>query len=268
LEGINRDGELFFTYFFKKPNSNEVSEKITYAKLYKDFDWIIATGVHIDDIDGYAKELNNEVLALTNESALTVVRYSLVVLLVGFVLIFVLDRRNLSNSTKHLESQIKCDVLTKAASRRYGEKRLEEFFHEYRKSGENVVVMMFDIDDFKYINDEYGHHLGDQVLKEVVEKINTLTRSSDIIVRWGGDEFVGIFSGLKEESIMDFGEKLLEGVSEIKVATENKEIGITVSVGFSQFDEKDQVYSEVIRRADDAMYQSKKSGKNTIHAII
>ncbi len=264
LQGINEHGELFFNYYFKKPNSSEISEKITYAKLYKDFNWIIAMGLHLDDIDEFTDKINNEIYSLSSESTIRLLRYILVVLLMGFTILYWIDKNRFSRSTQSLEKEINLDTLTKAYSRRYGQKSLSSYFKNYKATGENAAVMMFDLDGFKYINDHFGHKIGDLVLIEVVRTINTIIRSSDHLIRWGGDEFVGVFPGLKEENILGSGEKILNEISAIEIPVDDDIIKITVSIGFSYFKDGDIDYNDVLKRADDAMYQSKKQGKNKV----
>lgn len=268
LEGIKENGELFFTYYFRKLNSDEISQKVTYAKLYKDYDWIIAMGVHLDDIDAYTEKTNKEIGSLSSESIIRLLRYILIVLLIGFIILYLVDKNYLLISTSSLEKEINLDTLTKAYSRRYGEKKLSYFFKKHKLEGKESAVMTIDIDDFKNVNDQYGHEVGDIVLIEVVKRLNHDIRSSDQLIRWGGDEFVGIFPGLREEHIQGFSEKLLSGISSLKIPVGNQTIGITVSMGFSYFKDTDTDYNDVLKRADDAMYQSKKQGKNKVNILL
>lgn len=268
LEGIKKNGELFFTYYFKELDSSNISEKITYAKLYKDFDWIIAMGVHLDDIGVYTEEINNEINYLSSKSIVRLLRYVFIVLLIGFITLYFIDKNHLSTSTKYLQKEINVDTLTKASSRRCGEVNLNGFLKQYKLTGEKPAIMMIDIDDFKDINDKYGHKAGDIALVEIVRTINHIIRSSDQLIRWGGDEFVGILSGLREEHIMEFGEKLLSGISSLQIPVGNEIISITISIGFSYFKETDNDYNDVLKRADDAMYKSKTQGKNRMNILL
>jgi len=268
LEGIKKNGELFFTYYFNKLNSEDISEKVTYAKLYKDYDWIIAMGVHLDDIDAYTERTNNEISSLSSESIIRLLRYILIVLLIGFVILYLIEKNHLSTSTRSLEKEINLDTLTKAASRSFGEKSLNNFFKQYKSTGQDVAIMMVDIDDFKDVNDQYGHEVGDIVLIEVVKTLNQGIRSFDQMIRWGGDEFVGIFPGLREEHMIKFGEKLLSEIALLKIPVEDQIVSVKVSMGFSYFKETDTSYNDVLKRADEAMYQSKQQGKNRVNRLI
>lgn len=268
LEGIKKNGELFFTYYFKKLDDSHISEKITYAKLYKDYDWIIAMGVHLDDIDAYTEMTNNEINSLTSESIIELLKYIFAVLLIGFIILYLIERNHLLTSTRSLEKEINLDTLTKAYSRRYGDMNLNTLLKQCKVTGEKSAIMMLDIDDFKDINDKYGHEVGDIVLIEIVRIINHIIRSSDQLIRWGGDEFVGIFPGLREEHLIEFGEKLLEGISSLEIPVGNDIISITISIGFSYFKDTDKDYNDVLKRADDAMYKSKEQGKNRVNVLL
>ena len=268
LEGINKYGELFFNYYFKNLNTTEISEKVTYAKLYKDYDWIIAMGVHLDDIVTYTENINNGIQSLSSIAIMRLVSYIFIVLLAGFIILSIIDRRRLVTSTKHLEKAINIDSLTKAYSRSYGEDSLESCFKKYKSTGEKSAIMMFDIDGFKDVNDKYGHKAGDTVLVEIVKAINNIIRSSDHLIRWGGDEFVVILPGLREENVIEFGKKFLEKISSLDIQLDGQVINITISIGFSYFNDLDTSYSDVLQRADDAMYKSKNQGKNKANLIL
>ncbi len=267
LEGIKKDGELFFTYYFKKLNSSQISEKITYAKLYKEFDWVIAMGVHLDDIDAYAAIVNNNIDSLASEAIIRILTYILIVLLIGFIILYLIDKKHLLSSTKSLQKEINYDSLTKARSRRFGEISLSNYHKSYGLTSEKVAVMMLDVDNFKQINDSYGHKAGDIVLAEIVNTLKGLIREADQIIRWGGDEFVGIFPGLKEENITQFGMTLLEQTTALNIRFEKEIIHVSVSVGFSYIKETDNDYNDVLKRADIALYKSKEQGKNKVNVV-
>jgi len=268
LEGIKKNGELFFTYYFKKLNGSHISEKITYAKIYRDYDWIIAMGAQLDDIDDNIEKINSEINSLSSESIILLLKYIFLVLLIGFIILYLVDKSHLSVSTRFLEKEINIDTLTNAYSRRYGEKKINTIFKKYKSTGEKSAIMMFDLDNFKDINDKYGHAVGDIVLIEITKVINYIIRSSDQLIRWGGDEFVGILPGLREENIMGFGEKLLAEISSLEIPLEDGTISITISMGFSYFKDTDHDYKDVLKRADDAMYKSKKQGKNRVNIVL
>ena len=267
LNGINEAGEVFSSYYFKELNSSKISKKITYAKLYEDYNWVIAMGVHLDAIDVYTQKINSEIDSLSSESIIRLLGLILVILLIGFSILYLIDKKHVLNSTKILEKEINLDSLTKAASRRSGELNLSGSFKQFISTGKKTAIMMFDIDNFKDVNDKYGHEIGDLVLVEVVRSINHTIRTSDQFIRWGGDEFVGIFPDLKEEEVLSVGVKLLDAISSLEIPVENEVISVTISVGFSFFKDSDSDYNDVLKRVDDAMYKSKLQGKNKVNIV-
>ena len=123
------------------------------------------------------------------------------------------------------------------------------------------AVIMCDIDDFKILNDTYGHNFGDEVLKEISKMLKSCVRNSDYVIRWGGEEFL-IF--VKSSSI----EVAANLAQRIKTRTEKLSINeytqvVTMSFGVSKLNKKESLISD-IKKVDDALYDSKKAGKNTI----
>ena len=267
LEGVKEKGEVFYSDYFKELNSLVVSERISYAKLYKDYHWIIGMGVHLSDIHENTVEINNEISNLSSEYIIRLLQYLFIVLLLGFTVLYFINKLRLSSSTRSLEKELNLDTVTKAYSRRYGEMKIKEFYKEFKSSKGKPAIMMLDVDEFKTINDKYGHKAGDLVIKEIVCKLNRVIRSYDILIRWGGDEFLGIFPGLKIEYLKSFGEELLTEISSLQIPFEDKVIKVTISIGFSTFEETDLDFDDAIKRADDALYKSKAEGRNKVNVI-
>jgi diguanylate cyclase (GGDEF)-like protein len=261
LDGVKQNGELFFTYYFKKYESDEISKKLTYAKLYKDFDWVIAMGIHLDDMQTYIDQTTGESKSLASRLTIALVFMFFVILFLSFALILGIEKMYHHAAKRQLESEVNHDPLTKAYSRRYGDKELNRAFKEFKQTGISPCIMLFDLDYFKKINDTYGHAVGDLVLIEIVNCMNRFIRRSDKLIRWGGDEFIAIFNGLQKENAYYFGEKLLTVASAIKVWVGEEIIYPTISIGVSYFEVNDLDYTEALKRADDALYQSKTKGR-------
>ena len=262
LEGINKNGELFFSYYFQEPDTNQFSEKLTYAKLYPDFNWVIAMGIYVNDLNAYI----DETTATSNASAsrLTVVLALLFVamLVFSYLLIMLIEKLYVSRTQTQLESELNKDTLTGADSRKCGIANLTKDYKAFRRSGESPCIMMFDIDYFKNINDHYGHAVGDLALVSVVDAMYHIIRSSDRLIRWGGDEFIVIFYGLQINNALDFGNKILAEISAMQIEVQQGVINPTLSLGFSYFKAFDSSYKDVIERADQALYLSKQHGRN------
>lgn len=180
------------------------------------------------------------------------------------------DLVNLEDSRRSLKEAVteaSMDPLTKAGSRRVGEEFLKTVFESFRKGEPSPAILLFDIDNLKRINDTYGHSVGDRVIRSIAETVQTNIRSGDMLLRWGGDEFIGIFGGLSKESALPFAKKLLNAVSDRTVAIDAETINPTISIGISYFNEEDLDFIDAINRADRAMYQSKAGGRNRAHEL-
>lgn len=121
------------------------------------------------------------------------------------------------------------------------------------------AVVMCDVDEFKKANDSFGHDYGDEVLKLVAKTLKANTRSNDIICRYGGDEFLIIFKDCSLDVVVNRMKKIQKDIDSSK----NMKSNITLSVGISKYEEKLKL-SEAIKRADEALYFSKKSGKKLV----
>ena len=170
-------------------------------------------------------------------------------------------------SLKEAVSEANLDPLTKAGSRRFGEELLTSEFEKFQIGEPSPDILMFDIDSLKQINDTYGHSAGDLVIRSVAEAVQNGIRSGDVLLRWGGDEFIGAFAGLSKENAMPSAQKLLNAVSDLQIETDSETINPTISIGISFFREEDLSFIDAVNRADRAMYQSKAEGRNRAHEL-
>jgi diguanylate cyclase (GGDEF)-like protein len=114
------------------------------------------------------------------------------------------------------------DPLTKLGNRRYGQMNLSGKLREFKRYGWPFGVLFIDIDKFKAVNDTYGHDAGDRVLRLVAATIRNGLRSSDVVVRWGGEEFVAIVASVDEEKLRHVGEKLRVLVERSSISLEKE----------------------------------------------
>jgi diguanylate cyclase (GGDEF)-like protein len=268
LEGVKENGELFFTYYFKRLESDEEAEKLTYARLYPDYDWIIAMGIHLDDVQEYIDQTDQKSRALAGRLTARLVVSLLVVVAFTLGLLMLLERLRFRQARKRMELEIGRDALTEAASRKFGTDHLPTVFETFRSSKVSPAIMMIDVDNFKNVNDVYGHEVGDRVLKEIVQAIYQTMDCSHQLIRWGGDEFVGILHGVGKAEAEQFGRKICDAISALPITVGDRRITLTLSIGISYFRESDRSYLEVLRRADVAMYKSKAGGKNTVNTLL
>ncbi len=186
-----------------------------------------------------------------------------VALIIALTRLAIHDGRVLRAKVHQLGRQVNWDVLTGANSRQFGMTELAHCFENFSGGVQSPAIMLLDVDNFKSVNDTYGHEAGDEVLKKIVKAVYENSRASDKLIRWGGDEFVGIFEGMKREICEAYSEKLLKSISSIEYDFGKGNAHVTVSVGFAYFSKEDNGYEDVLSRADEALYRSKANGKNS-----
>lgn len=264
LEGIKEKGEILQTYYFKNKEDDEISQKLSYGKLYKPFNWVIVTGQPLDDILMYSNKLQ--------EYDKSVVYSTLGVFLVLTVIIFIFSvgiiikwqKHFISYIDKYIELETEVDPLSGALTRKAADKYLESKMKNTLYRDIPQLVLMIDIDNFKKINDTYGHDNGDVVLRKVSQTILSCIRSTDKLFRWGGEEFLLICQGVKYDEQNIFAERILSNVNSIIFEVNKQKFRVSVSIGGAYVSKKmnDMVYSGVIKRADNALYRAKNTGKN------
>jgi diguanylate cyclase (GGDEF)-like protein len=158
------------------------------------------------------------------------------------------------------------DQLTGGANRLYFQQRFESEIRRTENYRHGLALLMFDIDEFKKINDTYGHQAGDVVIKKMAELVKKNTRSSDLVGRYGGDEFMVLITSTTEEKAVSITDKLREKIATTVFAIPGTQdpVRITVSGGLAMFPTHGQSTTELFRAADDALYESKRQGRNRI----
>ncbi len=155
------------------------------------------------------------------------------------------------------------DHLTGLYNRRYLSIRLEEEWSRCLRYHEPMSIILADLDDFKSVNDTYGHDRGDEILRNVGIILRKLARKEDVVARYGGEEFVVVFSNMGSEEATSKADAIREAVKDCKYLWTNEEI--TVSVGVATFPEiRIENAEELLQRADKAMYMAKTDGKDKV----
>lgn len=154
------------------------------------------------------------------------------------------------------------DHLTGVYNRRYFQQESKTALARLERHGELFALMIFDLDDFKGINDNFGHAQGDKALRHVAEICKLIFRDTDFIFRYGGDEFVILLQGAKNhEEILKKGQLLIDTIKSISNGS------ISISIGATLATKDDEVIQVVFDRADKALYDVKKSGKGQIKVL-
>jgi diguanylate cyclase (GGDEF)-like protein len=155
------------------------------------------------------------------------------------------------------------DPLTLLHNRRFVQENLPE---EIRRAGHHhapLAAAMIDLDHFKLVNDHHGHEVGDEVLVEAAERIRRACRQSDLVARWGGEEFLIIFpqTSLRQAAIV--AERIRRSIADSPFATSAGPVQVTASLGAATRQRGEEART-LIRRADQAMYQAKRGGRNRV----
>ncbi|MBU5614040.1 sensor domain-containing diguanylate cyclase [Geomonas azotofigens] len=162
-----------------------------------------------------------------------------------------------------LEKLALLDGLTQLANRRYLDRELESRLEELNRYEIPFGILFMDLDDFKAVNDRYGHETGDRVLQFVAGTLSANSRPFDLYGRWGGEEFVGIIRNVTAANLKHLGQRLRRLVEKSFVLVEGEALRVTISIGATMAVEKDTVQT-LLARADALMYQSKAAGKNRL----
>ena len=161
---------------------------------------------------------------------------------------------------KRIEELSVTDKLTGLYNRLKLDEVLTMRIEEFKRYKTEFSILLLDIDDFKKINDTYGHDVGDYVLKTVAKTLKENTRTTDVVGRWGGEEFIIVC----ENTNLDGSKTLAEHLRDIVYKTNFEKVGnITISLGIAQFKENDTI-SSVFKRADNRLYIAKTTGKNRV----
>lgn len=156
------------------------------------------------------------------------------------------------------------DPLTGLLNRRGLTRHLEEALFEWKTMGKPTAVFLFDLDHFKPVNDKGGHAVGDLMLQQVAETIQSVVRSSDHAARQGGDEFAVLLYGCTPARAVTIAETLRASIASCSIESEDQRWHVTASIGVSHFQAGDETIEAVLSRADAASYQAKDGGRNKV----
>lgn len=166
------------------------------------------------------------------------------------------------NMQRSLRNLIVKDSLTDLYNRRYCNQNLKNLSEQYIKTGEPYTLAIADIDFFKKVNDTYGHTAGDEVLVSVAQIMKKSMAGKGFAARWGGEEFLLVYTGCDMETTLTYLEMLVEAIREMRVEYDDKAIKITISIGVATGN-GDSV-DKVLCTADNRLYHAKKEGRDRV----
>ncbi len=182
--------------------------------------------------------------------------------LIGNNVSLILDKIKLFHEARRLSIT---DGLTGLYNRRYFYKYLESEIARTKRYGNTFSVMLFDIDNFKIINDTFGHLAGDDVLQDLAKILRSISRETDIVVRYGGEEFIIILPSTSEKEAITLAERIKTSVEKNSFIVRNSEVvNITLSGGIASYPKNASDARSLLKAADNALYAAKAAGKNRI----
>jgi diguanylate cyclase len=164
----------------------------------------------------------------------------------------------LKSKLEKVEAEANLDPLTDLFNRRSLERALEEFFTLCKQSKMSFSLVLIDLDDFKYVNDNYGHHVGDLVLAKVAKVLRANMRAKDIVGRWGGDEFVAVMPNTDLENAKKVLERIKSQLGKMEILAEGRRFKLSISAGVVQCGENFQSWLDMVKEADRLMYEEKR----------
>lgn len=190
---------------------------------------------------------------------------NLLICLIVTVLVIAITTVFVNRYQARLELVATTDRLTGLANRQAYDILMAQALKESDRGGVHLSVALIDIDDFKAINDRFGHLVGDEVLRSVAELTRSSLREADILCRWGGEEFALVLKGCRSDAAVLVGEKVRGHVDAAAIASQGELVRVTVSVGVAErLSGEDE--AALIARADRALMASKAAGKNRVRA--
>lgn len=248
----------------QKPGIGNIAEKILTSSVYK--------GTY--DKPGQTVYLNSRfvpefgwylVVELTGDQAAINIQktllFNLIVSLIISLIILFLAYLTIGRYQKKLEQMASTDELTGAANRQVFDMICEQTLKSSRRRKEPLSAILFDLDKFKIINDEYGHQAGDHVLTSFADTVREEIRESDIFCRWGGDEFFLILSDCDIIQAKIIAEKIRKHLNNRSISYKEQKINLTTSMGVTEMSLRDDCES-FFKRIDEALYEAKEKGRN------
>jgi len=280
LRGIKEQGEVFVKYFYKKPGSKSLVAKLSYFKYYPEWDWIVAKGMYLDNIEKRVTQMQKNLREEISRTIRFLVFFLIITCIIflcvsyffsqrinflfeGYKKIQKEQRNEMERVNKILQIQATTDTLTELYNREYFNQGIAKEMVRSARYGSALSLIIFDIDDFKLINDTLGHLSGDEVLKDLALLCQTTIRLSDILARWGGEEFILLAPENDKKQTAVFAEKIRKAIEGYSFSIESQ---ITCSFGVTQYI-KGEDKDSFINRADQALYNAKQDGKNKVASL-
>jgi len=296
LKTLEINDNTYVAYTWKNPKSGELETKHTYLRKIENSNWIIGSGFYSSKITDMLKEQSAGMYENYYAKFKSLIYLSVIILIIGFVLSYSISKflsnsyrryqrkikektRALKEFNEELEQKVKertreieimaeeltvlatTDSLTKINNRYALMKLLESEINRASRYKQPLSVLMFDADNFKEVNDQHGHDVGDIVLADLARVVSGTLRESDIIGRYGGEEFLVIMPNTRLEEAKQSAERIRKSVEAHCFETIDT---LTVSLGLVELQDGEDI-NTLFKRLDQLMYSAKDGGRNQLH---
>ncbi|WP_044417955.1 sensor domain-containing diguanylate cyclase [Halarcobacter anaerophilus] len=236
-----------------------LSKKTNVIEYKKEGNKYILNTKYIPELDLYLTveaNLNDFTEDVENVFYLNLLTSIVITFIISFLIYFIIK-----NYSKKLEYLSSYDTLTNIPNRRTFEEKFNSHLLLKRRRDSDLGVIFFDVDDFKSINDKLGHQKGDMVLRRIASILKKSVRKTDLIARWGGEEFIVALIDSSLDDTLVVCEKIRSSLEEDLKLKNICNYCVTASFGLTMVSQEDTI-EKVVQRADEAMYEAKKEGKN------
>lgn len=258
--------------------SKSLQHSSVFVRYIKDLDWVVGINTYSQNLDSILMQKKKELEDDLHKNIQNIISISTLIVIVILLLMLEISKRlkrilryyNNKLLIKHkktleqkklLQHQIQHDTLTSLPNRTLLEDRLRQLLKRANREKYKIAVLFLDVDKFKFINDTYGHHIGDILLKKVARRLKRTVRNSDIVARLSGDEFIVVLDDCKDiHSILSVLNKFQDNFSKDFIL-ENITQKMNLSIGVSIYPDDGQNVSELLRNADTAMLKVKEEGR-------
>jgi diguanylate cyclase (GGDEF)-like protein len=221
----------------------------------------------LEDPEMQVLEIRNQLVGLLvyEKPADVLARHEIIVLFARQAA-FTIDNARLFSKVEEMALR---DTLTGLYNRRYVQQILDYELNRSRRYRQPLSLIFIDIDHFKEVNDTYGHAMGDKFLKQVAGKLSGLFRTTDVISRYAGDEFLAVLPSTHAEGVQVLAQRIRNVLDKYVIMCRGRSLTITVSIGVATYDGEEGVGSStLIDRADQAMYEAKAAGRNCMRIFV
>lgn len=208
---------------------------------------------------------NEPLVVLSQEAEYWIFASTIVVIVVEIYVAMSIFSKTISVHEQELKVMATTDALTLINNRRTFMSIGDEIFAYAKRYDEPFSIILMDIDHFKKVNDQYGHLVGDKVLKNIAKLLRSLIRESDLLARYGGEEFILLLPNTPKDAALTFAENLRQQVEKSQVDCGNGlTVSCTLSLGVAEYQSNFITLDEITNAADQALYQAKKHGRNKV----